>query len=100
MARALGVKEATKLGLLDELLRAGGHTISKSIRHGDGVSIEAPRAGPIINLAAMVPGVAGVRTLGHPSLCNTLASAAQAAGATLLRLDSPPSSGCLAMIDR
>ena len=79
-----GVQEAKQLGLLDEFLAAGGHYITKSMRYGDGVSIEAGRAKPI-DLAALVPAVQGVMTLGHPRLCDTLDQAANDAGATLLR---------------
>jgi menaquinone-9 beta-reductase len=79
-----GVLEAQQLGLVAELVAAGGHTITKSMRYGDGISIEAGRADPI-DLAALVPGVDGVMTLGHPRLCETLDQAATDAGATLLR---------------
>jgi 2-polyprenyl-6-methoxyphenol hydroxylase-like FAD-dependent oxidoreductase len=79
-----GVQEARQLGLLAELLAAGGHYLTKSMRYGDGVPIASGRANPI-NLAALVPGVQGVMTLGHPCLCDTLDHAAMAAGATLLR---------------
>lgn len=54
------------------------------MRYGDGISIEAGRANPL-DLAALVPGVPGVMTLGHPSLCDTLDEAAVDAGASLLR---------------
>ena len=79
-----GGQEANQLGLLDELLAAGGHYLTKSMRYGDGVSIGAGRANPI-DLASMVLGVQGVMTLGHPRLCDTLDQAAKNAGATLLR---------------
>jgi choline dehydrogenase-like flavoprotein len=51
-----GVQEAMRLGILHDLLDAGGHYISRSLRYGDGIAIEAARASPI-DLTSMVPGV-------------------------------------------
>ena len=79
-----GVQEAMHLGVMDELLAAGGHYNTKAFRYGPGVSAERARASPL-DLAAVVPGVGGAMSLGHPRLCDTLDQAAQGAGATLLR---------------
>jgi 2-polyprenyl-6-methoxyphenol hydroxylase-like FAD-dependent oxidoreductase len=79
-----GVAEAMQLGLFDELLAAGGHFVTKYLMYADGIPIEAARAGPL-DLATLVPNVAGAMTLGHPRLCDVLDQAAQRAGATLVR---------------
>jgi 2-polyprenyl-6-methoxyphenol hydroxylase-like FAD-dependent oxidoreductase len=79
-----GVLEAKQLGVLDDLLAAGGHYITKSMRYGDGIPIEAGRMNPL-DLAALIPGVPGVMTIGHPCVCDTLDQTAKHAGATLLR---------------
>lgn len=79
-----GVSEATQLGLLDELLAAGGHFITKHVMFAEGIPIEAARAGTV-DLSTLVPNVPGAMTLGHPKLCNVLNEAAQRAGATLIR---------------
>ena len=39
-----GVHEATQLGVLDELLAAGGHYNTKAVRYGTGIEIERARA--------------------------------------------------------
>jgi 2-polyprenyl-6-methoxyphenol hydroxylase-like FAD-dependent oxidoreductase len=79
-----GVQEAVRLGVLDDLLAAGGHYNTKLTRFDPGIPIEVARANSI-DLSAMIPGVKGVMAFGHPRLCDTLNRAAQAAGATLLR---------------
>jgi 2-polyprenyl-6-methoxyphenol hydroxylase-like FAD-dependent oxidoreductase len=79
-----GVHEATELGILDVLLEAGGHYNTKGFRFGLGIPIELARASQI-DLSAMVPGVRGAMSFGHPRLCDTLDKAATDAGATLLR---------------
>jgi 2-polyprenyl-6-methoxyphenol hydroxylase-like FAD-dependent oxidoreductase len=73
-----------QLGLLDELLAAGGHFVTKHLMYAEGIPIEAARAGPL-DLATLVPNVAGAMTLGHPRLCDVLDQAAQRAGAKLVR---------------
>jgi 2-polyprenyl-6-methoxyphenol hydroxylase-like FAD-dependent oxidoreductase len=42
-----GVQEAMQLGILEDLLSAGGHYVSKAPRYGDGISIETARAKPL-----------------------------------------------------
>lgn len=53
-----GVQEATKLGILDVMLAAGGHYNSKAFRFGVDVPIEVARANQI-DLSAAVPGIPG-----------------------------------------
>ncbi len=79
-----GVQEAARLGILDDLLAAGGHYNTKATRFDPGIPIEVARANSM-DLSAMIPGVRGVMAFGHPRLCETLNLAAQTAGATLLR---------------
>jgi menaquinone-9 beta-reductase len=79
-----GIHEATQLGILDELLAAGGHYNTKAVRYGTGIRIETARANPL-DLSAMIPGIRGAISFGHPRLCDVLDRAAQDAGATLLR---------------
>jgi 2-polyprenyl-6-methoxyphenol hydroxylase-like FAD-dependent oxidoreductase len=79
-----GVREARELGLLDVLLDAGGHFVSRTVRYESGIPIEEARA-TAMETTAMVPDVPGVMMLGHPRMCATLDQAAQDAGATLLR---------------
>ena len=79
-----GVREAKCLGLLDLLLDAGGHFVSRVLRHESTVPLDAARAAAF-ETTALVPDVPGVLMLGHPQMCATLDEAAQHAGATLLR---------------
>jgi 2-polyprenyl-6-methoxyphenol hydroxylase-like FAD-dependent oxidoreductase len=39
-----GVGEAIQLGLLDEMLAAGGHFVTKHLMYAEGIPIEAARA--------------------------------------------------------
>lgn len=79
-----GVREAAELGVLDVLVAAGGHFVSRTVRYGEGRTIEQARA-QAVELTALVPDAPGVMMLGHPRICDALDQAAQAAGATLLR---------------
>jgi 2-polyprenyl-6-methoxyphenol hydroxylase-like FAD-dependent oxidoreductase len=79
-----GVAEASQLGLLDVLAAAGAHCTVRSVPYGDGLEPGEARA-RALDLAAMLPGVAGAMNMGHPRLCEVLDAAACAAGATLLR---------------
>jgi menaquinone-9 beta-reductase len=79
-----GVREARHLGLLDALLDAGGHFVSRTVRYEAPIPIEEARAAAM-ETTALVPDVPGVMMLGHPRMCATLDQAAQDAGATLLR---------------
>jgi menaquinone-9 beta-reductase len=79
-----GVAETRQLGVLDDLLAAGGHYNTKAMRYGDGVPVEVARATPL-DISALIPGVPGALALGHPRICDTLNATARAAAATLLR---------------
>ena len=79
-----GVREATQLDLLDVLVAAGGHFVSRTVRYETGVPIDDARA-HAMETTSLVPDVPGVMMLGHPRMCVALDEAAQRAGATLLR---------------
>ena len=79
-----GVREARELGLLNVLLDAGGHFISRTVPYEGSIPIEAARASAM-ETTALVPDVPGAMMLGHPRMCVALDQAAQDAGATLLR---------------
>jgi len=79
-----GVEEATKLGVLDVLLDAGGHCIPISVPYGEGIPADVART-RTLDLGKLIPGVAGPLTFGHPRMCQALDDAAEAAGAVVLR---------------
>ena len=79
-----GVEEATKLGVLDVLLDAGGHYTPFSVPYGEGVPPDVARK-RTLDLSKLIPGVAGPLTFGHPQMCQALDDAAEAAGAAVLR---------------
>src|SRR5712675_2025353 len=66
-----GVEEATKLGVLDVLLDAGGHYTPISVPYGEGVTPDVART-RILDLSKLIPGVAGPLTFGHPHMCQAL----------------------------
>jgi len=78
-----GVVEAKRTGLYDVLCRANNHHITRHIEFGDGFD-PATAEGRALNLA-MLPGVPGPLSLGHPQACQALFDAAVEAGATALR---------------
>jgi len=79
-----GVEEATKLGVLDVLLAAGGHYTPFSVPYGEGVPPDVARTRRL-DLSKLIAGVAGPLTFGHPQTCQALDDAAEAAGAAVLR---------------
>ncbi|WP_439816798.1 FAD-dependent oxidoreductase [Zavarzinia sp. CC-PAN008] len=79
-----GVVEVQRLGLYDTLVAAGGHTITRHITYDEAWSPEEAEAQPL-PLGMFHESVAGPLAIGHPHHCQTLADAAVAAGATLLR---------------
>jgi len=79
-----GVEEATKLGVLDVLLDAGGHYTPFSVPYGEGVPPDVARTRRF-DLGKLIPGVAGPLTFGHPQMCQALDDAAETAGAAVLR---------------
>jgi 2-polyprenyl-6-methoxyphenol hydroxylase-like FAD-dependent oxidoreductase len=79
-----GVAEADQLGLLDVLAAAGAHRTVRAVPYGEGLEPDEARA-RALDLAAVLPGISGALNMGHPRLCETLDTAACAAGALLLR---------------
>lgn len=78
-----GVIEAQRTGLYADLCHANDYHIPRHIEYGDGLDPEAGEA-RALNLA-MLPGVPGPLSLGHPQACQALFDAAVAAGATAFR---------------
>lgn len=78
-----GVIEAKRAGLYEVLLRANDYHIPRHIEYGDGLD---PAAGESRALSlALLPGVPGPLSVGHPQACQALIEAAAAAGATVVR---------------
>jgi len=79
-----GVEELKNLGLYDDFIAAGGHHLTKHIGYGDHSDPATAEAAPI-PMDALIPGIPGPMTIGHPAQCNLLDDLAVKAGATLLR---------------
>ncbi|HXU99475.1 MAG TPA: NAD(P)/FAD-dependent oxidoreductase [Caulobacteraceae bacterium] len=79
-----GVKEAQGLGLLDGLIAAGGHFLSRGVGYDELNSPEMAEAAPT-DMAQFLPGVPGILAIGHPQHCQALLDQAQAAGAKARR---------------
>lgn len=78
-----GVIEARRTGLYADLCNANDYHIPRHIEYGDGLD---PAAGEARSLdLAMLPGIPGPLSLGHPDACQALFDAALAAGATAIR---------------
>jgi len=78
-----GVLEAHRTGLYDVLRRANDYHIPNHVEFGEGIDpVEA--AGRALPLA-LLPGVPGPLSLGHPQACQALLDAAAANGATVVR---------------
>jgi len=78
-----GVAEAGTLGILDDLIAAGGSYTIRSVPYGDGVPAEIARSRST-DMGATIPGVKGALNIGHPAACEALNAAARRAGARLL----------------
>ena len=79
-----GVTEVKRLGLLDLLLGAGGHFVTKHITYDEHVAPTEAEAGAIpLNIFA--PDVPGPLCIGHPHHCQTLYDEAGRVGAQTLR---------------
>jgi 2-polyprenyl-6-methoxyphenol hydroxylase-like FAD-dependent oxidoreductase len=78
-----GVAEVIELGLLETLLAAGGHYITRHIEYGDGINPAQADETPL-NLG-FLPGIPGPLAIGHPTACNALNASAIESGATVLR---------------
>jgi 2-polyprenyl-6-methoxyphenol hydroxylase-like FAD-dependent oxidoreductase len=79
-----GVAEATRLGLLDVLLGAGGNYIRTLTPYSD-LLTPAEAEAKAVDFSALVPGVGGALSIGHPVACDALDAAAVAAGAEVVR---------------
>ncbi|MEO6397454.1 MAG: NAD(P)/FAD-dependent oxidoreductase [Tepidiformaceae bacterium] len=79
-----GVFEARRVGLLSDLVQAGGHYLRRHIAFGEGIDPVEAIAGAR-DMSNLLPGVLGPLSLRHPIACQALTDAAQAAGATVLR---------------
>ena len=79
-----GVAELKRLGLLETLAAAGGVFTKRSIPYDENTpgNSALPFA---VDLSAILPDVPGPFCMSHPAMCATLAAAAEAAGATVLR---------------
>lgn len=76
-----GVSEAKQLGLFDELVAAGGHTVNRAIIWN---SIHPGVKGEF-SLEGIVPGVEGSLNLGHPQARQAILDLAEARGVTVRR---------------
>jgi menaquinone-9 beta-reductase len=81
---AWGVAEAQRLGLPDVLVAAGGRYMPLNIPYGEGATPADARA-RALDYRKVMPSVPGPMAFGHPSACQALDDAAEAAGATVLR---------------
>lgn len=77
-----GVAELQTLGLYDDFRAAGGHHVTRHRSYGDAVD---PAEAAELPLGALLPGVPGPLTIGHPASCALLERLAREAGATVLR---------------
>lgn len=79
-----GVAEVLRLDLEKPLLDAGGHYGTRFVPYDEvtPASVAEAVASP---LDRMLPGVPGVLDVGHPQACEALTTAAEAAGATVVR---------------
>jgi 2-polyprenyl-6-methoxyphenol hydroxylase-like FAD-dependent oxidoreductase len=78
-----GVVEAKRTGLYDVLRGANDYHIPRHIEYGDGLDPAAGESRAV--QLAMLPGIPGPLSVGHPQACQALFDAAVAAGATGVR---------------
>lgn len=93
-----GVVEAGRAGLYDVLRLANDYHIPRHIEYGDGLD---PADGEARSLPlALLPGVPGPLSVGHPQACQALIEASAAAGATVVRgvEDVSPSFGAVPQV--
>lgn len=76
-----GVREAQRIGVLDDLLGAGGHVVSGIRSYSD----QSPGMEDATRLDGLVEGVPGSVNLGHPTARQALLDAAASAGAAVVR---------------
>jgi len=78
-----GVVEAKRTGLYEVLCGANDYHIPRHIEYGDGFDPTTGESRALV--LAMLPGVPGPLSVGHPQACQALFDAAAAAGATVVR---------------
>jgi 2-polyprenyl-6-methoxyphenol hydroxylase-like FAD-dependent oxidoreductase len=81
---AWGVREARRLGAEQALLAAGAHLTAQWVRYSPEVPAATARENPI-PVGSLIPGIAGSLNICHPDACAALATAAEAAGARIIR---------------
>jgi 2-polyprenyl-6-methoxyphenol hydroxylase-like FAD-dependent oxidoreductase len=79
-----GVAELQTLGLYDDFIAAGGHHLKRHIGYSDEIA-PADAEAATIPLDALLPGIPGPMTIGHPAQCDLLDELAVKAGAAFLR---------------
>jgi 2-polyprenyl-6-methoxyphenol hydroxylase-like FAD-dependent oxidoreductase len=79
-----GVAEVRRLGLLETLLDAGAHYLSRHITYDESLS-PAEAEARILPLGIFLPDVPGPLTIGNPHHCQTLFNEATRRGASTLR---------------
>lgn len=79
-----GVAEADQIGVLDDLVSAEGAFLTRLVPYDEIWSSPQAEAATM-DLSALVPGVPGRLSVGHPAACEALARAAAAAGAVVRR---------------
>src|SRR5258708_4775979 len=66
-----GVKEAQDLGLLDALMAAGAHNISRLVGY-DELRAPAEAESEPVDMAQFLPGFDGILAMAHPQHCQAL----------------------------
>ncbi|MGW2034922.1 FAD-dependent oxidoreductase [Streptomyces sp. NPDC001811] len=79
-----GVQELIDLGLEECILKAGGTYVDRFIGFDEIVDPETAKS-KALHLDRMLPGIRGVLDVGHPAACEALSTAAEEAGATVVR---------------
>jgi 2-polyprenyl-6-methoxyphenol hydroxylase-like FAD-dependent oxidoreductase len=79
-----GVTEVRRLGLLDPLLAAGGHYLTRHVTYDETLDPEQAEAATL-PLGIFAPDVPGPLCIGHPRHCQTLMDEAIRAGAEVVR---------------
>ena len=78
-----GVAETQRLGLHDSLIAAGGSDIVRFVGYDETITPEEAEA-TAFPLDALVPGVPGGLSIGHPTACRALEAEAVGAGAQVV----------------
>jgi 2-polyprenyl-6-methoxyphenol hydroxylase-like FAD-dependent oxidoreductase len=79
-----GVREAQTLDLLDGLIAAGGHYLTRGVGYDELNPADVVEAAPT-DMAQFLPGVPGILAIRHPQHCQALLDQAKAAGAAVRR---------------